>query len=78
MVRLHNFGKSPYGIPSHPQCACWFSHWHIIGSDKEPSLASLEVLQGVVLQLFDIANSSRVGYWWYVANVLFMHTSHLL
>lgn len=26
MVRLHNSGKSSYGMPSHPQCPCWFSH----------------------------------------------------
>ena len=71
MVCLHNSGKSSYGIPSHPQCDCWFSHWHTIGSG-EPSLASisLELMQGVVLQLFDIARSSRMGYSWYVANVL--------
>jgi hypothetical protein len=92
MVRLHNSGKSSCGMPSHPQCASWFSHWHIIGSSEEPSLASLEVLQGeepslaslevsqgVVLQLFGIARSSRMGYRWYVANVLiYAYMSHLL
>jgi hypothetical protein len=70
MVRLHNSGKSLCGMPSHPQCACWFSHWHHMGSGEELSLASLELLQGVVLRLFGIARSSRLGYRWYVANVL--------
>lgn len=67
-VFLHNSGKSSYGMPSHPQCDCWFSHRHAIGSSEEPSLASLDLLKGVVLRPFGIAKSSRIG--WYVANVL--------
>ena len=85
MDRLHNSGKSSCGMPSHPQCASWFSHWHTIGSGEEPSLALLELLQGVVFRLFGIARSSRMGGMsGSIANVLFMHvhahtyTSHLL
>ena len=79
---LHNSSKSSYGMPFHPQCDSWFWHWHIVGSD-EPSLASLELLQGVVLRLFGMARSSSYIEWGGMSLMfLFMHahtyTSHLL